>query len=95
MSCPPDIAEVILEILQRGLLRIRESGWSEDSAVCAHEADHLHNLPHLLSNYSPEALSYYWEVEKPVYCTRRDSEPELFAPLWERLHHLLKKSGIA
>lgn len=95
MSCPPDIAEVIVEILQTGLLRIRAQGWSGDSAACAGEADHLHNLPHLLSNYSPELLRYYWEVEKPAYCNGGDGDPKAFAPAWERLHHLLKKSAIA
>lgn len=64
-------------------------------AGCANEADHLHNLPSLLSNYSPGLLRDYWEVERPAYCNRGDGHPEAFAPAWERLQHLLKKSGIA
>lgn len=95
MSCPPEIAEVILEILFRGLLRIRNLGWQGDSAGCASEADHLHNLPNLLRDYSPELLSFYWEVERPLYCDRGDGHPETFANAWERLHHLLKSSGVA
>jgi hypothetical protein len=93
MSCPPEIAEAILEILQMGLLRIRALGWSGNSSGCASEADHLHNLPSLLSNYSPELLRYYWEAERPAYCSRGDGNPAAFAPAWERLHHLLKQGG--
>lgn len=95
MSCPPDIAEVIAEILQMGLLRIRAMGWEGDSTGAALEADHLHNLPRLLSDYSPELLRYYWEAEKPAYCNRGDGNAGAFAPAWERLHNLLKKSGTA
>jgi hypothetical protein len=95
MSCPPEIADVILDILQKGLLRIRALGWSGNSAACASEADHLHNLPSLLSNYSPELLRYYWEAEKPGYCSRGDGDPKAFAPAWERLHSLLKRRGMA
>ena len=90
MSCPPEIAEVILEILQTGLLGIRALGWSGNSAACAGEADHLHNLPRLLSDYSPALLRYYWEVERPAYCSRSEGNPAAFASAWEHLHHLLK-----
>jgi hypothetical protein len=91
MICPPDIAEIILEILQTGLLGIRAQGWSGNSASCACEADHLHNLPQLLGDYSPELLRYYWEVERPAYCSHAEGNPAAFASAWERLHPLLKR----
>lgn len=93
MSCPPEIAKVIAEILQTGLLRIRALGWSGKSEDCAREADHLHNLPRLLNDYSLDSLRYYWEVERPAYCSRGDGNATAFAPAWERLHHLLKQGG--
>jgi hypothetical protein len=93
MSCPPEIAEIILEILQTGLLAIRAWGWEGNSASCASEVDHLHNLPGLLSHYSPELLRYYWEVERPAYCNRGDGYPAAFASAWERLHCLLEQGG--
>jgi hypothetical protein len=87
MSCPDEIAEVVLEMLQVGLLRIRSLGWDKNPIRCAVEADHLHNLPSLLKNYSPDLLKYYLEVERPCYIQAMppDDERAAFSPLWERL----------
>ena len=93
MSCPPEIAEIILEILQTGLLGIRALGWSGNSAGCASEADHLHNLPRLLSDFSPELLRYYWEVERPAYCSRGEGNPAAFASAWQRLQAQLEREA--
>ena len=57
MQCPSEIAELVLEILKIGVLRIRAAAWSGDSARCAIEADHIHNLPDLLRDYSAQALA--------------------------------------
>jgi hypothetical protein len=62
MSCPPTTAEVLLRILQTGLLRIRNRSWENEANACGYEADHLHNLPSLLSDYSPERLIYYCQA---------------------------------
>ncbi len=72
MTCPPEIAVVLLDILRDGLLACRAAGWSGDPARCAEEADHLHNLPGLLAHYSPDLLRYYWEVERPSFAARSD-----------------------
>ena len=86
MQCPPAIAEVLLRILHTGLLRVRWCGWQGDAEACAREADHLHNLPSLLSDYSPERLHYYWQVERPGF---EDQSASDFKPLWDRLEKLL------
>src|SRR5438067_7329298 len=86
MNCPADIAGIIVEILRAGILRIRCSAGSGNAARCAIEADHLHNLPQLLSYYAPELLRYYWEIEKPSYISRSSqSDVALFEPLWKEL----------
>ena len=87
MQCPAEIANVITEILTTGLLRIRALGWSGASAQrCAVEADHLHNLPALLSDFKPESLAYYWEAERVSFIQRSSPEDvEGFEPLWEAL----------
>ena len=85
MNCPPDVAEVLLEILKHGLLRIRQAGAAGESRCCAVEADHLHDLPELLNAYSPELLRHYWEVQRPSYMSQAEASFSLFGALWERL----------
>lgn len=86
-TCPPEIAEVLLAMLETGLLRIRALAWSGQADRCAIEADHLHNLPGLLADYSPERLHYYWDVERVSYIDQ-DSEDQCegWGPLWQRLY---------
>jgi hypothetical protein len=67
VTCPPDVARVILQILQVAVLRIRAVGWGGDGSCCAEEADHVHNLPALLIDYSDDLLRFYWEVERPSF----------------------------
>jgi hypothetical protein len=67
MRCPPEISEILLRILEHGLLRIRALGWSGQAELCALEADHIHNLPGLLMDFSQERLAYYWTVERVGY----------------------------
>ena len=88
MNCPPEIADIILEILREGLLRVRAASWASDLRRCELEADHLHNLPDLLINYSSERLRFYWEVER-ASLIQQSSRPGLddcgFQSSWERL----------
>jgi hypothetical protein len=90
LNCPPPIADILLSILQYGLVRIRLRGWQNDADYCAREADHLHNLPELLMDFSPERLLYYWEFERTTYANQMDPEGVgHYGPLWERLRNLL------
>jgi hypothetical protein len=82
MPCPPEIAEVLARMIAEGLLRIRASGWSGRADLCAVEADHLHNLPGLIADYSPDRLAYYWTVERRCYL---DQMPEAERAGWESL----------
>jgi hypothetical protein len=86
MSCPSEISEILLAIVETGLLRIRSLAWSGRSGLCATEADHIHNLPALVADFSPETLRYYWEVERSSYIDRT-SHDQLTAweLLWQRL----------
>jgi hypothetical protein len=86
MTCPPDIAIILLDILRHGLLACRAAGWRGDPDGCAIQADHLHNLPDLMADYSVEKLRYYWEVERPAFavdCPRE--ERDWWDRQWERL----------
>src|SRR5262245_42832810 len=92
MKCPGEIADVLLEIMTRGLLAIRAAGWQNNSKRCAIESDHLHNLPALIASYSADRLAYYWEAER-ISFMRQSTANELtaFEPLWIRLQDAMKR----
>jgi hypothetical protein len=95
MQCPAEIAGIITEILTTGLLRIRALGWSGANAQrCAVEADHLHNLPALLSDFKPELLAYYWDAERVSFIRQSSPEDvEGFEPLWDALSEFVASRG--
>ena len=94
MACPPETAEIILKILETGLLRIRSLAWSGQADRCAVEADHIHNLPDLLSDFSRERLSYYWDVERPSYLGQTpEADFASWEGLWEELRPYANKVG--
>lgn len=96
MSCPPTIAEAIALILGRGLLRIRAAAWAGDAERCVWESDHLHNLPSLLSRYSPDLLRYYWEVERAAFleCAGKAGvEVKEFDPAWTLMDRQLEAAA--
>jgi hypothetical protein len=86
MPCPPHVSEILLSIIQTGLLRIRSLAWEGQAEHCAIEADHIHNIPEILADYSPEKLAYYWGTERPAYASEVDeAELSCWEPLWDRL----------
>ena len=86
MTCPPEIAEILAEILTTGLLRIRAQGWSGNAERSATEADHIHNVPHLMAHYSAESLAFYWDVERASYIKETPAaELAQWEPLWKQL----------
>ncbi len=86
MKCPPEIAEILLMIIHWGPAVIRVLGWEGHADRCAVEADHLHNLPHLLADYSSQRLLYYWDVGRVCYLEKVQSEPlDAFESFWQQL----------
>jgi hypothetical protein len=84
MNCPPEIANILLDLMTLGILRIRAH--SEDPIRCVIEADHIHNLPGLVRNYSRSSLLYYWDVERPAFIDRiPDADRAAFETLWDEL----------
>ena len=88
MTCPPEVSRILLAILGRGLVRIRSMGWGGRPDVCAFEADHLHNIPDLIADYSDGRLLYYWQLERSFYRTGANGAEDYFADLWEELRPL-------
>ena len=96
MNCPPEIAETLLGILGVGIMRTRTAAWSNNSERCAIEADHLHNLPALLTSYSPDLLRFYWEVEHVAFLNQIQKEDTLmFEAHWSRLEAILSRECLS
>ena len=90
MPCPPPLAAILLDILYQGILACR-AGPPER---CAVEADHIHNVPALLADYSADRLRYYWDVERPLFASRRDPDRLPFwDELWDRLRPLVERAS--
>jgi hypothetical protein len=95
MTCPPEIAAVLLDMLGHGLLACRAAGWAGRPDRCAVEADHLHNVPALLADYSPDRLRFYWEVERPSFAAC--CAPEVLAgweACWDRLRPMVEEAAV-
>jgi hypothetical protein len=63
-----------LELLRWTLLYVRNH--SNDTRNCFALADHMHNVPDLLEDFTAERLRYYWEVERPC-------SPQVFEEPWK------------
>lgn len=90
-GCPPEVASLVLEILYRSITQIRCN--PRDAGYCFFEADHIHNLPELVREYSPKRLLWYWDVDRPLYLSRYPEAMDGWvAPLWEKLHPLVESA---
>jgi len=91
MNCPPDIARILLAILEVGLLRIRALGWNREAEQCALEADHLHNIPSLLAHFSEDQLQAYWHSMRGGIVSSKSSHAGDFDRLWDQLARYVKE----
>ena len=87
MECPDEIAPLLLRITGIGLMNIRGRAWQGGAERCAIEADHVHNLPGLLADFTQSGLRYYMDVFRPEYLRQVDSTggAGLFEPIWKSL----------
>src|SRR4051812_44019877 len=86
MTCPPRLAPIIVELIRIGLLRVRSLAWSGNQIRCAIEADHIHNLPRLLTDFSIDQLEAYWEKDRPTYRVRvTPDELNAWEDLWSAM----------
>ena len=91
MECPTEVAEIILEIIRDGILRIRCESANDNSERCGVEANHIHNVPNLLKDYSEEKLLHYYRVEIPGFVQMSDGvNINSFRPAWAKLGRYLE-----
>lgn len=85
-ECPEELRIALHELLYHSLLQIRSS--STEPRLVFVLADHVHNIPNLLSRFKPELLKFYWEVERPCFLHNLPSgttAPQVFELLWRTI----------
>ena len=90
MTEQSELTEVLLRILRYGIIRIRMYGWAGSADLCAIEADHIHNLPSLISNPTLPLLSYYFDVSRVAFIEQARGTSG-FEVDWNRLGILLSE----
>jgi hypothetical protein len=88
MECPAEVESLLLKIVGIALVNIRGVGFLEsDANGCANEADHVHNLPNLIENFSRSGLRYYMDVYRPEYLRLfgDTGRGKLFESAWKAL----------
>lgn len=69
-------------------------GFAGDARRASIEADHVHNLPILLTHYDEALLRYYLEVMVPSYIAQAPEDGGIdFEVHWEELRAFLVTSG--
>jgi len=86
---------IYVQILQHGLLRIRDSAALGHLQYCAAESEHLHNIPSLIGESNEHRHVYYFSQERAHYLEHVDrSIPGLdftlrrYEELWAQLQQL-------
>ena len=94
MNKPQDteVKTAIANILKASLLRIRLEGAMGNHKICEIEADHVHNLPDLLLNFSDHLLAFYYNVERKAYLNQIGGKhPPIYDPDWAVIAERLGK----
>ena len=94
MQCPVELSNILAEIIRIGVLRTRHFADNGYVARCVIEADHIHNLPSLLQDYSLALLLFYWQTERSMFMEQNTGD-ELgqFKPVWARLSCYLQAAA--
>lgn len=87
-----EVKTAVANILKQALLRIRIEASVASNKSCEIEADHVHNLPDLLINYSDELLKFYYDIERTSYLREcKENYPSQYDGDWNTLARRLNK----
>ena len=67
IECPDELITCFSSILKQGILNIRLHAEERDSQACFIEANHIHNIPELIRDFSFDLFEYYLTVETKQY----------------------------
>lgn len=63
----PPRERAYLDILERGVVMVRNLAFGGNIELCGIEADHLHNIPSLLFEPNERRHEYYIAIERTAY----------------------------
>jgi hypothetical protein len=72
---------------------MRAAAWAANTDQVEAEADHVHNLPAILRDYSSDALKFYWEIERPCFLSKVPDVVAFEEP-WKRLQLTMASEGM-
>jgi len=78
---PENVKDAFLKILFYTLIDIRAN--AQNAARCQTLADHAHNIPGLISDYTDDIFKYYWELERQDFINQMEKIGETFASFRE------------
>ena len=90
MEHEEDIKQILLNILQIGILNARAAAWGSHSELCASETDHIHNLPSLIRSPNIKELSYYYDISR-IDFKRHTTDTKAFDQEWALLGEILNE----
>jgi hypothetical protein len=89
MTNEKQAADILLSILETGLLRIRALAGAGRAEDCQKEADHLHNLPALVRAFSWDRLIHYYDLERPAFLAATSCNTRQFDAAWDGLRRAI------
>jgi hypothetical protein len=90
VKCPDDIHQQLLKVLSIGIRNIRVCCDRRQYERCGYEANHIHNIPALIEDFTMDKLAYYVEVEAAEYLRQinQGSPSEVEGPIGVLRHRL-------
>jgi hypothetical protein len=62
MKCPCEVEKTLLSIIELGLLNARYYLGKGDHSRCLKEIEHIHNIPTLIKEFTPDLFLFYKKV---------------------------------
>ena len=90
---PSELIKQLLNIMELGIVNTRYFLENNDCASGIVEANHIHNIPSLIGNFSYELLAFYLDIEVREY--RQKASSQLLAGFeknWQVLQSLRVES---
>lgn len=87
--------QIYLEILEAGILAVRNAAGDGELSYCRAEAEHIHNIPTLIGEDNIERHNYYYNAERVDYLNWLNSKGSEEAKQWilERYLSAWEKMG--